>query len=492
MYWYRNDGTEIFTEILLTPSKDFDGIWSLFVKDIDGDGDIDILAASGKDNIMVYYLNDGSENFTKFNYTNTFAGAKFRNVHIANLDNDGDEDIAYISNNNDDVIWLENTGTGTGNLIFGAPMFLDTEATGVWGLDVKDMDKDGDLDILISTAQSGTVNTDRISWYENNGAKSFTKHDITTTVDKVRSVFAIDVDDDGDMDFLSSSADDDTVSWYQNNGNQTFTKKDIDTNSDNVQKVTASDVDGDGDIDIMSASGSDDVIALYLNNGSEVFTKKVITNLLDGARAVGTVDLDSDGDLDILAASVNDDFTVYTHLLVDSQGQDLAIQSLPDSDFESIVIPLGVNAISGTALVFTAESINIPNGLDVILEDREEQTFTILSDTNTQYSVTLKDNSNGIGRFYLHTNTQATLGLEIQDLTNVSVYKTSASNLRITGLDIGIASMQLYNTLGQSVFSASFEGASVNNFALPNLKAGIYIVDIKTGSGKLNKKIILQ
>jgi hypothetical protein len=52
--------------------------------------------------------------------------------------------------------------------------------------------------------------------------------------------------------------------------------------------------------------------------------------------------------------------------------------------------------------------------------------------------------------------------------------------------------MQLYNTLGQSVFSASFEGASVNNVALPNLKAGIYIVDIKTGSGKLNKKIILQ
>ena len=189
---------------------------------------------------------------------------------------------------------------------------------------------------------------------------------------------------------------------------------------------------------------------------------------------------------------VSNDFTVYTHLLVDSQGQDLAIQSLPDSDFESMVIPLGVNAVSGTALVFTAESINIPNGLDVILEDRQEQTFTILSDTNTQYSVTLKDNSNGIGRFYLHTNTQATLGLEIQDLTNVSVYKTSASNLRITGLEIGIASMQLYNTLGQSVFSTFFEGASVNDVALPNLKAGIYIVDIKTGSGKLNKKIILQ
>mgnify|MGYP006075293197 FL=1 len=832
LYWFRNEGTESFTQIELDSGSLVDGIWSLFVKDMDGDGDMDILAASGKDGTMAYYLNDGSQNFTRFSYSHGLSGGKFRNVHIADLDNDGDEDIAYISNSSDNVIWLENTGTGTGNLIFGGPMFLDTEATGVWGLDVKDMDKDGDLDVLISTAQSGTVNTDKISWYENNGAKSFTKHDITTTVDKVRSVFAIDVDDDGDMDFLSSSADDDTVSWYQNNGNQAFTKIDIDINSHNVQKVTASDVDGDGDIDIMSASGSDDVIALYLNNGSEVFTKKVITNLLDGARTVGTVDLDSDGDLDILAASVNDnllvwyenklnswtgttdtdwdtttnwslgaiptgttdviipagisisaagninvqnliiesgasltvtgsvnntgnvilksgssiiakssmpfdieynralatanwytvssavtnetieniisnhsfakgsgsnigvsdydntipgwtyatlattgtiasgegravklaslddlsftgnmptsdidiaithgggggngfnlignpypsyiplntitsagadnvldanasvleeqtvylwdqslnsytalnqastsryiapgqgffvqskaaggtfnfteamqshqatdifnrtentrpeiklaiangnatsaadiyyiegttlsfdngydstifggvsnDFTVYTHLLVDSQGQDLAIQSLPDSDFESMVIPLGVNAISGTALVFTAESINIPNGLDVILEDREEQTFTILSDTNTQYSITLKDNSNGIGRFYLHTNTQATLGLEIQDLTNVSVYKTSASNLRITGLDIGIASMQLYNTLGQSVFSASFEGASVNDVALPNLKAGIYIVDIKTGSGKLNKKIILQ
>lgn len=151
---------------------------------------------------------------------------------------------------------------------------------------------------------------------------------------------------------------------------------------------------------------------------------------------------------------VSNDFTVYTHLLVDSQGQDLAIQSLPDSDFESMVIPLGGTQFLNSTCFYSRE-YKYSKRIDVILEDRQEQTFTILSDTNTQYSVTLKDNSNGIGRFYLHTNTQATLGLEIQDLTNVSVYKTSASNLRITGLDIGIASMQLYNTLGQSVFSAS-------------------------------------
>jgi hypothetical protein len=188
----------------------------------------------------------------------------------------------------------------------------------------------------------------------------------------------------------------------------------------------------------------------------------------------------------------SNDFEVYTHLLADSQGENLAIQSLPDSDFESMVIPLGVNAVSGTVLVFTAESINIPNGLDVILEDRDQGVFTTLSDANAQYSVTLANDSNGIGRFYLHTNTQATLSVSNQELTNVSVYKTTASNLRITGIDTGRVSIQLYNLLGQSVFKTSFEGASVNDITLPNLKTGIYIVDIHSEKGQLNKKIILK
>jgi hypothetical protein len=85
------------------------------------------------------------------------------------------------------------------------------------------------------------------------------------------SVFAVDVDGDGDMDVLSASASpygDDKIAWYENNGNENFTPHMITTsNSSGANSVYAVDVDGDGDIDVLSASGVDDKIAWYENLG---------------------------------------------------------------------------------------------------------------------------------------------------------------------------------------------------------------------------------
>jgi hypothetical protein len=55
-----------------------------------------------------------------------------------------------------------------------------------------------------------------VAWYENEGSQSFTERVITTLADGARSVFALDVDGDGDDDALSASYDDDTVAWYEN------------------------------------------------------------------------------------------------------------------------------------------------------------------------------------------------------------------------------------------------------------------------------------
>jgi hypothetical protein len=46
---------------------------------------------------------------------------------------------------------------------------------------------------------------DKIAWYENDGRQNFTSHTITTAADGARSVYAADVDGDGDMDVLSAS-----------------------------------------------------------------------------------------------------------------------------------------------------------------------------------------------------------------------------------------------------------------------------------------------
>ena len=75
------------------------------------------------------------------------------------------------------------------------------------------MDDDGDLDVVANSKET------EVSWYENDGSENFTAHVIAAAVDVVTSVYAGDLDSDGDIDVLSASSDDDTVAWYENPAN---------------------------------------------------------------------------------------------------------------------------------------------------------------------------------------------------------------------------------------------------------------------------------
>ena len=59
---------------------------------------------------------------------------------------------------------------------------------------------------------------DKIAWYENtDGAGSFGPQQVISTLaDVASSVFAADVDGDGDTDVLSASSNDDKIAWYEN------------------------------------------------------------------------------------------------------------------------------------------------------------------------------------------------------------------------------------------------------------------------------------
>ena len=93
----------------------------------------------------------------------------------------------------------------------------------------------------------------------------FTSHTITTGAIGANSVYAEDVDGDGDIDVLSASAFDDKIAWYENDGNENFTSHTITTNANGAYSVHVVDVDGDGDIDVLSASAFDNKIAWYEN-----------------------------------------------------------------------------------------------------------------------------------------------------------------------------------------------------------------------------------
>ena len=89
----------------------------------------------------------------------------------------------------------------------------------------------------------------------------FAPHTITGGCVGPRSVYAADVDGDGDMDVLSASQDDNKIAWYENDGSQNFTDHTITNDALCAYSVYAANVDGDGDIDVLSASYSDGKIA---------------------------------------------------------------------------------------------------------------------------------------------------------------------------------------------------------------------------------------
>ena len=81
----------------------------------------------------------------------------------------------------------------------------------------------------------------------------------------VASVFAVDLDGDGDIDVLSASTNDDTIAWYEA---PLFVQHVISADADGASSVYAVDLDQDDDIDVLSASATDRTIAWYENDGS--------------------------------------------------------------------------------------------------------------------------------------------------------------------------------------------------------------------------------
>ncbi|MCA9249180.1 MAG: VCBS repeat-containing protein, partial [Planctomycetales bacterium] len=131
---------------------------------------------------------------------------------------------------------------------------------GAFSVFATDVDRDGDTDVL-----SASLSNDTVAWYANDGEQNFTEFTISTSTDGARSVFAADVDGDGDTDVLSASLWDNKIALHQNDGQQNFIEYTISTNAEGAQSVFAADVDGDGDLDVLSASERDNTIAWYEN-----------------------------------------------------------------------------------------------------------------------------------------------------------------------------------------------------------------------------------
>ena len=161
---------------------------------MDGDGDLDIVSASTDDDTIAWYENDGAADptWTAADIATSADGA--HGVYVADMDGDGDLDIVSASWLDDTIAWYENDGAA--NPTWTAAD-IATSADGAFSVYVADMDGDGDLDIV-----SASYADDTIAWYENDGAAdpSWTAANIATSADGAESVYVADIDGDGDLD----------------------------------------------------------------------------------------------------------------------------------------------------------------------------------------------------------------------------------------------------------------------------------------------------
>jgi len=181
---------------------------------------------------------------------------------------------------------------------------------------------------------------------------------------------------------------------------------------------------------------------------------------------------------------------IYTHLLENNSGKKYQIQSLPNSELETMIIPVGISSETAKEITFTAESLNLPTEYKVFLEDRLKNVITRLDHVDANYKARV-DSGYTDGRFYIYTRTSKILSSDSEILNSLKIY-VSNKNLKVIGLQKRKASIYLYTILGKEVFNTSIQGASENKISLPKLESGIYFVKLHSEIGSINKKFILE
>ena len=199
-------------------------------------------------------------------------------------------------------------------------------------------------------------------------------------------------------------------------------------------------------------------------------------------------DRDYDGEV---FGGILDNFSLYTHLLENNQSKKYQIQALPNSDLETMVVPLGIKTDDNTEYTFSLDANNIPNGLKVFLEDKKEKLFIELSKTNAEYKVNLTSNIDEVGRFYLHTKSAA-LSIANTDLETINVFQIDNDKLKIVGLKEEKTIVTLFTMLGKQVLQTSFNKNEIKELSLPKLSEGVYLIKFETIAGESNKKIIIK
>jgi hypothetical protein len=272
-----------------------DGPLSVFCADLDGDGDLDLAVANHWSNNVSILKNNGDGTFLSADTLE--AGNLPWSVFCADLDRDTDVDLAVTNAGDNNVSIFLNNGDGTfeldGNYDVG---------TYPYSVFCADMDGDCDLDLAVANGQSNNV-----SILMNNGDGTFYFDSNYTVGDGPHSVFCADLDQDADFDLAVANDYGNNISILMNNGDGTFY---LDSNyvaGNGPHGIFCANLDTDLHPDIALTNHWSDSVCILKNKGDGTFDSPVYYRAGANVAYVFCADLDGDGDLDLAVTNNSSD-----------------------------------------------------------------------------------------------------------------------------------------------------------------------------------------
>jgi hypothetical protein len=349
---YRNDGNWKFTDVTERAGVGDTGYGlGVCAGDYDNDGDLDLYLNNFGPNVL--YRNNGNGTFTDVTQragvaagNQVGAGACF-----LDMDKDGDLDLyvsnyiafsyekhhishmsgfpAYVGPMNypatADVLY-RNNGNGTFTDVSAASGVGDHLGTGM-GMICADYDDDGDTDIVVGNdlAANFVFQNDGTGKFKEVGLLAGLAYDLQGTVHGTMAVECADWDDDGRLDFYTTSYQRQLATLYRNIGDGTFedATRRTGAGAGTYPLVTWGtallDLDNDGDRDIFIACGhlidnvdrfdsttsyhARNIVLMNTGNGKFVnVSDRCGDGLAPKHSSRGAVfgDLDNDGDIDVV------------------------------------------------------------------------------------------------------------------------------------------------------------------------------------------------
>jgi len=268
-------------------------IW-IAVDNLDGDGDLDIVAVDERTDNFAILLNDGEGNFEQSDVI-IDAGRNLSFVDTGDLDGDGSKDLVIADQGAGRIAVYRNRGDGT---FFPRDEF--DAGFGPRGLIVANLDEETGPDVAVVGLSTLSVFLNSGDW--ENPADGFRER-VDYETGSTSFVMAADFSGSDDDDLVVARQGGEALELFENDGEGGFASRLIIDLGQQPRSVIAVDIDRDGVCDLVTGNERNDTISVVLNHGDWIFDEPRTIDVGKDPRFVIAGDIDRDGDNDIVAAN---------------------------------------------------------------------------------------------------------------------------------------------------------------------------------------------